>query len=472
MGNRFKLNVDISSKHENVTGSCTVVTIHFPEQKVKFVVDLGLYQGEEDIDVKNYASLDLKPEEINFVLVTHNHTDHIGRIPLLYRKGYIGETHTTIDTAEMLPLSLEDNEKIIKLNAEESNRKALYGSNDVSETLKNVVKHEFEETFEPYPGVKVTFFMNGHLIGAAMILIQICYEGYEDTNILFTGDYKNENIFFNVNTLPKWVMKLPITIVSESTYGYINSKDATIPVFENNIIEQLKDKNTIMIPVFSLGRAQEVLYKLKCMQDSKILDKDIPIFLDGKLAMKYTALYQYKLHIKESMKDFIPKNFSFMKNEMRESILKSCGKKIIASTSGMGNHGPAQEYIPKLIEKKDACIHFVGYTAPSTLGYRLINTQPNELVEIGSVVKRKLATVKTTGEFSTHAKRDELVDFYNQFENIRMLLINHGEGPVKESFAKYCKESLNNCKEIAVLGMGYTVRLNAWGLVKTISEKM
>lgn len=472
MGNRYKLNVDISSKHENVTGSFTKVTVHFPEEKVKFIIDFGMYQGEENNDEKNYAPLDFDPQEIKFVLATHNHTDHVGRIPLLYRKGYSGQVHVTKDTSKMLQLSLEDNEKIIKINAEENNRKPLYTNKEVAETLDNVMFHEFEDTFEPYPGVKVTFFMNGHLIGAAIILIQICHEGYDDTNILFTGDYKKDNIFFKVKELPQCVRELPITIVSESTYGYVDSKDATVPVFEKNVIQELKDKNIILIPVFSLGRAQEILYKLKCMQESNVLDVNIPIYLDGKLAINYCSLYKYQLDIDDSMKNFIPDNFSHMNREMRANAIKSNTKKIIATTSGMGNHGPAQEYIPKLIERRDVCIHFAGYTAPTTLGYNLINSQEKELVEIGSVVKRKLATVKTTGEFSTHAKRDELLEFYNQFDNIRMLLIHHGDMAVKESFSKYCKENLKNCREVAILGKGFTIRLDAWGLVKQIDEKM
>lgn len=471
MGGRYKLNVDILSKHSDVTGSCTLVTVHLPEGKIKFLVDMGLYQGDEVSDAKNYAPLDFKPEELQFVLVTHNHIDHVGRIPLLYRKGYKGQTHTTIDTAQMLKLSLEDTVKIFGINAAEYNKKPLYSAEDVVETLKNVSTHEFEESFEPYPGIKVTYFMNGHLIGAAITLVQISYEGYDDINLLFTGDYNKSNTFFKVKSLPDWVKELPITIVTESTYGNIDSKDSNKPVFVDNIVNAIKTKKKlIFIPVFSLGRAQEILYKLKCMQDSKIISTDIPIYLDGQLAKRYTELYRYRLNIDDSMKNFLPQNFSYMNQQLKDECLRTRNTKIILSTSGMGNFGPAKEYISKLIEMADVHIHFVGYTAPTTLGYRLINTDINEPVEIGSVVKIKKATVTTTGEFSTHAKRDELIAFLNEFKNLRLVLINHGEISVKEKFSDTCMKKTKAKAKVGILGIGITYRIDRWGLVKTMTK--
>lgn len=469
MGGQFKLRVDISSKHENVTGSCTEVTIHMPQEKVKFLIDCGLYQGEDDFETKNRAKFDFDPEEVEFVIVTHNHVDHIGRLPLLYRRGYEGKVHATRDTAKMLNLSLGDSEKVQKTNAEEYGLSTIYTRADVNKTLENVVPHEFEKWFEPYPGIKMVFFMNGHLVGAALTLIHICVEGYEPINILVTGDYKDKNMFFAVKELPKWVRELPLTIITESTYGYVDSKEASKPVFAKNVVEMLETKNLILVPVFSLARGQEILYTLKQMQTRGVLDKKIPIYMDGKLFIDYCNMYRYTLSIADDMREFYPQNVNHMNKDMRETIVKSHMKKIILTTSGMGNHGPAQEYIPKCIERSDTCIHFVGYTSPSTLGYHLINAK--DIVEIGDAVKKKKCTVLTTGEFSTHAKRDELVSFYKQFTNIQALLIHHGEIKVKKQFANYCSKNLRNCKRIEILGDGNTVSINEWGVVKLIQER-
>jgi metallo-beta-lactamase family protein len=474
MGDQFKFRVDIFSEHENVTGSCTQVTIHMPDGKVKFLIDCGLYQGDEyakegekvSSELRNRAPFSFEPEDIQFVLVTHNHTDHVGRLPLLYKRGYTGLIHTTKDTSKMLSLSLGDSEKVLKMNADENGFSQLYAMSDVRTTLENVASHDFEKWFEPYPGIKVIFFMNGHLIGSALTFIHISAPGCEPIDILAMGDYKANNAFFAVRELPFWVSKIPINIITESTYGHIDSTEAERPVFANNIIELLETKNLILIPVFSLARGQEIMYELKKLQESGRLSKDIPIYADGRLFIDYCNMYKYRLNISENMKDFYPANLNFMNKEIRDVIIKSHMKKIILTTSGMANHGPAQEYIPKIIERKDSAIHFVGYTAPTTLGYHLINAKEGEIVQIGDVPKKKKCEVRTTGEFSTHAKRDELLDFLKQFDNINSLLIQHGEMAVKEKFSEYCKQNLDNCKRIEILGNGNTVCLSSWKIEK------
>ena len=356
------------------------------------------------------------------------------------------------------------------MNAEEYGLSTIYTMADVRKTLEYVESHEFEKWFEPYPGIKMVFYMNGHLIGAATTLIHISVQGYDPIDILATGDYKKDNIFFSVKELPKWVLDLPLTIITESTYGYADSKEVAKPVFANNVVKMLENHNLIFIPVFSLARGQEILYVLKQMQLNGMLDKSIPIYADGKLFLDYCNLYRFTLDIDDEMREFYPANLNYMNKDMRETIIKSHMKKIILSTSGMANHGPAQEYIPKIVEKADTCIHFVGYQAPGTLGRKLIEAKENELVEMGDYVRKKKCTVLTTGEFSTHAKRDELLEFYKKFSKIRTLLIQHGEESVKYSFAEYCRNHLNNCKTVEVLGTGNTVSIDEWGLVKLIKE--
>lgn len=472
MGSRYKFSVDVSAKHDEVSGSCILVSAHHPNGEIKFVVDCGLYQGCSDSEVKNYTLFNFRPKNVDFVLLTHNHADHTGRIPLLYKEGYFNKVYTTYDTAELLPFALKDTEKIISLNAKKNCKKALYNLNDVDEVIKNLVPCKYEETYYPHPNVKVTFFKNGHLIGAAMILVQISCIGYDDINILFSGDYKESNIFFDVPKLPEWVTELPLHVICEATYGCTDSAETNKPIFINNVAKWLKEgKNTIFIPALSLGRYQEIAYRLK-MAQGKVIDEDIPIWFDGNLAIKYTNKYKYSLDIKPEMRDFMPANSNFIQADFREELINSNEKKIIISTSGMGSFGPAQEYIPKLIERSDVGMHFTCFLAPTSMGYNLINSKEKENIVVGSVVKRKRAEILTTGEFSSHAKRDELLRFLAQFKNLRSVLINHGEIPTKTSFAEYCKQNLPECKDIAILGIGYTVRVNCWKIVKSVYEKI
>lgn len=469
MGNRYRFTVDFSAKHEGVSGSCILTSVHHPDGEIKFLVDCGIFQGEKDSEVLNYVPFEFNPKNIDFMILTHNHADHNGRIPLLYKNGFHGKIYTTNDTGIMLPLALNDNEKIIRLNAQRNSKKALYNANDVNNALSNVSTQEFEKTFNPMPNVKVTFFKNGHLIGAAIVLVQISCSGHEDINILYTGDYKKSNIFFDVPELPKWVRELPLYIVCESTYGTTFSSEEGPPTFIKNIAEMLQQgKNTILIPALSLGRFQEIAYTLKKAQGTTI-DENIPIWFDGNLAIKYNNLFKYQLNISENMKDFMPMNYAYVEKNMREEIIQNIGKQIIVTTSGMGNYGPAQEYIPKLVERRDVGIHYTCYLSPTTDSYQLLNSSGNVL--IASVLKHKAADVRTTSEFSSHSRADKLLEFLSQFININALMLNHGEISVKTKFAEYGKQTLQNCKEVAILGMGYTIRVDEWKIVKSIREK-
>ena len=397
--------------HE-VTGSC----YYLESSGKKFLVDCGLYQSEPDSEAKNNASLDFKATELDFVLITHNHTDHIGRLPVLYKYYYGGKVHTTVDTKKMLPTALKDNAKIIKMYAEKNKKKLIYNEDDVENTVSNIEEHEFYETFEPHPDINVTMFPNGHLVGAAVILVEIACEGYENINLLFTGDYKSSNIFFKVPDIPDWVKQLPLHIICESTYGNVDAVPVENNQFINNVVQWLNEGiKTIIVPAHSQGRYQEVNYDLKMAQGKKI-PLSIPIRGDGNLAIKYTNLYRYSLGILPEMRDFLPFNHSFVENNGRaEIIMNNTSPQIIVTTAGMGTFGPAQEYIARMIEREDVGIHFTSYLSPESLGRRLMDTPHGQMLTVGAVVKRKVAKVLTTGQYSSHAKRNELMNFLKSF---------------------------------------------------------
>lgn len=186
--------------------------------------------------------------------------------------------------------------------------------------LKNNKKHrvstiDFAKSVDINPNIRLTVFKNGHLIGAAILLIQIRYKGYPNINLLFTGDYNPKNIFFNVPKLRKAVKELPLTIIQESTYGTTNSNEV-IECFEENVLECIKGGGTVVNMAFSLGRFQEILYKLKSMQDEGKLSTDIPIFADGTLGLRYTALFS-----KEELE--IKSDLSYLKGRFLNLIINS-----------------------------------------------------------------------------------------------------------------------------------------------------
>ena len=470
MGNKIKLYLDIMACHPEVTGIWFSTVLKLPNREtVKFVIDCGLFQEKEYDSLNNELPFDC--DEISFVVVTHNHVDHIGRLPLLFKRGYNGKVYCSTQTKILLPLALNDSQKVLADVCKRKHQSSLYNVKDVETTLNNVVGVDFNNKIKVTPNIEVTFLENGHLIGAAMILIEINYPGEEPINVLFTGDYNNKNEFLNLHELPMRVRNKRMSVVIESTYGDTSVEEINHGFFSEKVLEAIEERKTIILPVFSLGRSQEILLRLKELQDTNKLDVNIPIYFDGKLAQAYTALYcNSKILIDESKKDFFPRNLVAVNCEIREKLLQTDDCKIIVTTSGMGTYGPAQVYIPYFISKENALILFTGYTAEGTLGANLKNAKKGETVKIGGLILKKFADVSYCNEFSAHAKSEELIEFLKNFNNLRGVLINHGQTKAKEAFAEKILKEIN-INEAGILSRDYFFRIGSYGIVKTLSTK-
>ena len=469
MGTRTKFYCDIMALNPEVTGSCILVIVNYPDgTKTKFLVDCGLFQ--ETQYQKFNEKLSVNPKEVSFILVTHNHVDHTGRLPFLTKMGYNSPIYMTKRTEKFISAALYDSCKVLSDVAKRNNKKVLYSVEDVFNTLNMIEAKEEYKKFKLDEHISVTFMTNGHLIGAACILLQIHYPGFKNINLLFTGDYNNKNMFFKVPKIPSVIRNLDVSIITESTYGNMESNQIFFN-FQKNIITALKQEKSIIIPVFSLGRAQEIMSELSKWQKEGFIDKNIPIYLDGKLAIKYTEIYlKEELNLYEEMKEFLPHNIKYVNENSRKDLLKSKRCKIILTTSGMGSYGPAQSYLPEYIQRENALIHFTGYVAEGTLGEKLKSAKKGEIVQVGGIMAIKKADVQYTTEYSAHAKANELLDFLNLFPNKKMILITHGEKETKKIFAKkVLKET--ECKKVGILGNEYCFRLDSYGLVKSLGTK-
>ena len=471
MGNKLKMYVDVMACHPEVTGSCFLCVLKLPSREtIKFIVDCGLFQGEDEyLKYNDYFPFDCN--DISFVLVTHNNVDHVGRLPMLVKNGFEGNIYTSIGTKTLLPFALFDSQKVLAEIYKRQYKKALYSEADVNKTLSQVVGVEFNQKYEITPNISVKFLPNAHVVGAGMINIEISYQDEEPIKLLFTGDYGTNNDFFDVPPIPQEIRDTRLSIVMESTYGTTSEKDINYGYFKEKTAEAVEKQKTIIIPVLSLGRSQQILYELTKLQKSETLDRSIPIFFDGKLAHNYTRIYlDNNGLIKESMKDFLPENLTFVDSEMRQSLIITSDQKIIVTTSGMGTYGPAQIYLPYFISQMNALIMFTCYTAKGTVGANLKEAKFGDVVKVNGILKRKIADVLYCTEFSSHAKQEELISFLQSFTNLRAVLINHGETKVKEEFAEKVYNEVN-ASDVAILNREYFFRIGSYGIEKTLTTK-
>lgn len=497
MGQKARFYAEIRTLNNRVTGSCYVCKICFSTgEKRYFLVDCGMFQEKENQSLNEI--LTFNPEEVSFVLVTHNHTDHVGRLPLLYRRGCKAKIYTSVATAMALPINLEDSLRIIqekaklaRKNSQKSQKKnstgrkrvnccicedeaehitytPLFSLADIKETINHLNPIPYGEWMydEKLPEVRFKLFPNAHLPGAAMILVEVadpCLE--QKINLLFLGDWNVRSLFQGIYPFPKELRDIPLNIVTESTYGSTNSSQIQ-RVFRENIKEAVAEEKVVLLPVISQYRAQEMLWYMKSMKECGEIPEELPIYFCGPLGVKYAHLYNSKAFpdINEKMKDFFPSGLQFV-NLSGNCDLDYIQRAIYIATGGMGSNGPSTAYLRALLPCPNVMVQFSSYCAEDTLGRRLMETEDGESVRIGGVEVKKVADVRFTSEFSGHAKADELLEFLSGFKKIKTIMVTHGEVIAKESFATLLEKS-NIAKEVTVLDRENYVRLNPWGILE------
>ena len=419
--------VTIKTINSEVTGSGTLIKIKRPGQPYeRLLVDFGGIQ-EEAYKHLNY-SIDFEPSELSYVLVTHSHLDHIMRLPMLTKYGFHREIYCTPTCKKSIPISLKDSLKIMQSDYDRYGKEMLYHEKELEEIEDLLKSIEYNLPTHVSKGVKVTFLSNGHLYGSASILLQISCPKYEDKNILITGDYYPTNELFKVKDIPEWVLKLEnLTIIQESTYGSTSVDDVNKNLNEHILNALSKNKN-ILFPVISQERLELVLYRLKLLQDSKLLSKDIKIYVHTELGKEY--LEKVYLDSKEII-DFMPKNVVLIPKGDFETAISDKNQKIILSSSGMAENGCVRFYLKEILPKEDYTVIFTCFTPKETLGYKLRNSIKGSFVKIDDVTVPLCCDVKHSGELSKHVKYEDIIKYINQFRSVKNVLLTHGETKTK-----------------------------------------
>ena len=323
MDKKGRFEAQLSAVHTKVTGSLLPLTILFPDVTSKHLItDCGLFQeGAKIITAKqeNPSKKDKKstsrkhkyepktitdklnstfpfdPSKIDAAILTHNHLDHTGRFPMLVKMGFKGPIYMSNTTRKLVPIGLGDSYKVLSKNSKLYHVPLLYTPDDIDQTLKQSKGCNYEEEIHVDKNIRLYFFRNGHVPGAVVSLLRISpgdrFDPFckSNINILYTGDYCGNNMFFDVPHLPDWVLSLPLIIVTESTYGYMDSSEIQY-VFADNMAKATKEKKTILIPVFSFGRAQEVAFTIRILQDKGLIDKNYPVLFVGTTGSRYNQL--------------------------------------------------------------------------------------------------------------------------------------------------------------------------------------
>lgn len=480
----LKFYYDLVDLKNEVTGTCQLVIVRFPQpvlrpdgvytDSIKFVVDCGMFEGDDDAQKKNFRPFHFNPEEISFGLLTHSHLDHYGRFPQMYKQKFTGKVYTTKVTKLFLKeVALDDCLKIITKSAKRAHIDPLYNQQHSYLFESNLVGCEFYEEIQYNDNIRFTFFPNGHLFGASMILVTLSYPGEKDINILFSGDFNNKNELFPIPELPKEILDLDINLVLESTYGSTLTSELPSPCFVNNIVQALNENKTIICPSFALGRTQENLWKLREAQDLGILSPRTKIYIDGPTAQKYTRLIHDSPLIETfpDKKDFYPYNLSFVGKNTRESVIIGKFPKIIVCSSGMLTKGCSQIYAQRLLSNPNVLFHLTGYCTPKSTAGKIKVANYGDIVQLGGLFLPKYADVIDTTECSAHAKQDELIEFCRQFSSLKTISLHHGEIEKKKALA----EALLKAKltpTVGILDDHSIFRFDSYGIRKYMNTNI
>lgn len=427
--------ITMETLNSEVTGSACILNVKRPGNVTrKILIDYGGYQEDKYRALNDV--IEFEPSEIDTVIVTHSHMDHIFKLPLLYKNGYTGNVYCSKITAKSLPIALKNSAEVIEREYQSSKRhkkdiKPIYTKDDTDNVQINLVPVDYNEKIEILPNIFITLLGNGHLYGAASILLEVKFKKLDPINALFTSDYYPTNDLYEVVPFPDYVYNLKnLSVTIESTYGATNQTD--IPKnFYDLIIEAIQKKNFIVIPSIAQERLELILLALKNMQDSNLLDIKIPIYVHSNLGLEF----HNRVYKNSNCICYMPKNCEFIGYGDYQTVL-SDGKqtKILIASSGMLDQGNIVPYLKYVISNPNATIIFTCYQGKGTRGHKIKYSKPNEKISIMGVEYERHCSIKSTGQFSKHIKQDEAIAFLSKFHDLKNIFITHGDEKKKEIF--------------------------------------
>lgn len=440
----------VGADHE-VTGSC-----HYLEACGRHIlVDCGLEQGR---DIYVNQDIPVPVNQIDYVLLTHAHIDHSGRLPLLYKNGFHGDIISTFATSDLCSIMLRDSAHIQEFEAEWRNRKGrragdeeyipLYTMADALGAIECFHPCDYEQKIELYPGVQVRFRDVGHLLGSASIEIWIKEDGIE-RKLVFSGDIGNINQPLIKDPQPTDAADY---VIMESTYGdrTHNAPPDYVAELAAVIKKTLKRGGNLVIPSFAVGRTQELLYFIREIKERKLIDFDFPVYVDSPLAIEATSIFNKNVHscFDEEALALVnaginpirfPNLHLAISSDESRAINFDAQPKVIISASGMCEAGRIKHHLKHNLWRPECTILFVGYQAHGTLGRSLL--EGAEYVKLfGETIEVRAEITRLDG-ISGHADKNGLLNWAKAFSpKPRMIFVVHGEDEVCDIFAQCLNE--------------------------------
>ena len=453
------MNITFYGAAKTVTGSCTMVEA----AGKKFLVDCGMFQGKVTDQMLNYDDFPFDISSIDFVILTHAHIDHSGRIPKLYKAGYTGPIYATNATVDLCSIMLADSGHIQEKEIEWVNKKRrragkkenepMYTAQDGIDSMKLFKGVDYNQKVTIDENISFTLIDAGHMLGSSIVLLDIAENGKTE-RVVFTGDLGNKNM--PIIKDPTYIERAD-HLIMESTYGNrLHGKmEDQSEKFIDILFRTVERGGNLIIPSFAVGRTQEILYEINkyaAKEEYKDKLKNIPVYVDSPLAVNATKIFEENPEYYDEdaleylLKGDNPIEFDNLHlittSDESRALNEDPTPKVIISASGMCEVGRIKHHLKHNLYRPECTVLFVGYQATGTLGEK-IQTGADVVKIFGEEIAVK-AEIEYLDAFSGHADRDGLLEFIDKMQDKpKNIFINHGEFISQQVLKNYITEKFN-----------------------------
>lgn len=416
-------------------GVVTGVNYLLETDKSKILIDCGLFQGEKKLEEKNTQPFSYNPKEIDAVIVSHSHLDHVGRLPQLISAGFKGKIFATPPTVDFTRLILEDSVRVLAEKARHAGVLPLFSQSEVEEVMKHFAAVDYYKKISAAKDISFTFYDAGHILGSAIIEIEAA-----NKKIVFSGDIGNPPA--PLLRPPDFLSRADYVLV-ESTYGdrTHESPEACKELIENIVEKTVTSQGVLLIPSFALERTQQLLYHFNELVERHEIPP-VPIYIDSPLALHITDVYkkypQYfnkeavaEIDSGDDIFNFPGLHFTETSKESKE-INNVPPPKVIIAGSGMSNGGRIVHHEALYLPDSKTTLLLVTYQAEGTLG-RLIASGAKKVEILDREVKINARIEKISG-YSAHADQQFLMDWLKNFRKLGYPEAKSIDGCLKKVF--------------------------------------